>query len=252
MDKVVRTVAKTATWRIIASLYTGIIAFLLTGAFSVAAAVMGGEVIVKIMLYFLHERAWSATRWGMRNEDGIVIWLTGLPSSGKTTLAERLKITFEFGGAKVELLDGDIIRNLFPNTGFSKEDRDKHICRVGYMASLLAKHGAVVLCSFVSPYKATRQQVREMCKQYVEVFVDCPVEQCIKRDVKGLYAKSLSGEIKQFTGVDDPYEPPDDPEIHVHTDQQSIEESKEEIVNVIKQKRPGLLPAFETIDALEP
>lgn len=183
----------------------------------------------------------------MKN-DGVVLWLTGLPSSGKTTLAEQLTVSFERAGVEVELLDGDILRNLFPKTGFSKEERDKHICRVGFMASLLAKHGVVVLCSFVSPYKETRQQVRTMCDQFIEIFVDCPVDHCIKRDVKGLYAKALRGEIKQFTGIDDPYEPPDEPEIHVRTDQQSIRESKDQILEAIIQKRPGLLPAFETID----
>lgn len=167
--------------------------------------------------------------------DGIVVWLTGLPSSGKTTLANHLKTILEQDGRAVELLDGDIIRGIFPSTGFSKKDRDDHICRIGFVASLLSKHGVVVLCSFVSPYKATRQQVRGMCGRFIEVYVDCPVEQCIKRDVKGLYAKALRGEIKQFTGIDDPYEPPDEPEIHVRTDRQDISESVSEIISILTQ-----------------
>jgi adenylylsulfate kinase len=154
---------------------------------------------------------------------------------------------------KAEMLDGDVMRGMFPGTGFSKEDRDNHILRIGYMASLLSKHGVVAICSFVSPYKETRNKVREMCgDDFMEIFVDCPVSDCIERDVKGLYAKALNGEIKQFTGVDDPYEPPESPEAHLKTNEQTITESVAAILEAIKQKRPGLLPAFDTIDALEP
>jgi adenylylsulfate kinase len=159
--------------------------------------------------------------------------MTGLPSSGKTTLAEKLKDPLEKAGRKVELLDGDVIRGLFPKTGFSKEERDNHIRRVGFMASLLAKHGVTVICSFVSPYKETRNQVREMYDNFIEVYIDCPVEKCIERDVKGLYAKALAGEIKQFTGVDDPYEAPDNPEIHLKTDELTVGECVSKLMDEI-------------------
>jgi adenylylsulfate kinase len=242
------------TWRVVASLYTGIVAFALTGTATLTAAIMGGEVLVKMILYFMHERVWSLIGWGTKAMDkGLVIWLTGLPSSGKTTLAESLVGPLAQAQVKTEILDGDVLRGLFPKTGFSKEERDNHILRVGFMASLLAKHGVVALCSFVSPYKETRDKVRKMCgDNFLEIFVDCPVDDCIKRDVKGLYAKALSGEIKQFTGIDDPYEAPDQPEAHLLTSEQTIEESVAAILETVTQKRPGLLPASETIDAYEP
>lgn len=237
MDRIVRSIIKATTWRGVASLYTGIVAFALTQSFSIATTVMGGEVLVKFFLYLIHERVWAQIRWGRMKNGGAIIWMTGLPSSGKTTLAEKIQKPLEQAGKKVQLLDGDVMRGMFPNTGFSKEDRDNHIRRVGYMASLLAKHGVFVVCSFVSPYKETRQQVREMFSDgFVEVFVDCPVEKCIERDVKGLYAKALAGEIKQFTGIDDPYEAPNNPDIHLKTD----ELNEQECVQIMLDKIIGI------------
>lgn len=157
---------------------------------------------------------------------GLTIWFTGLPCSGKTTLALRLNEELEKRGYLPEALDGDVTRKyLSKGLGFSKEDRDENIRRVGFVCSLLTRHGAVTTAAFVSPYESIREEIRGMIGQFVEVFVKCSVETCIERDVKGMYKKALKGEILNFTGVSDPYEEPRNPEIVVETDKESVEES---------------------------
>ena len=158
-----------------------------------------------------------------KHKKGVCIWLTGLPSAGKSTIANILVHMLRSRGRKVTLLDGDVIRtHLSKGLGFSKEDRDTNVLRVGFVASKIVEHNGIVICSLVSPYKATRDKVRLMVPegQFVEVFVDAPVEVCMKRDVKGLYKKATEGLIKNFTGVDDPYEPPVNPEVHIRTDKE--------------------------------
>lgn len=162
---------------------------------------------------------------------GATIWFTGLPCSGKTTLALRLNEELQKRGYEPEALDGDVTRKyLSKGLGFSKEDRDENIRRVGFVCSLLTRHGAITTAAFVSPYRSIRQEIREMIQNFVEVYVKCPVESCIQRDVKGMYKKALAGEIANFTGVSDPYEEPESPEITVETDKQSIEECVEIIL----------------------
>jgi len=163
---------------------------------------------------------------------GFTIWFTGLSGAGKTTLSNMLHHQLqERGITNVEVLDGDVVRtHLSKGLGFTKEDRDTNIRRIGWVAQLLTKHRVANLVSAISPYREVRDEVRKMVEHaggagsFIEVFVDCPVEVCEQRDVKGLYAKARKGEIKQFTGVDDPYENPHKPEVHIRTDQTSAAE----------------------------
>jgi len=167
---------------------------------------------------------------------GVTVWFTGLPCSGKTTIADKLAKVLKEKGRKVERLDGDIVRKgLTRDLGFSKEDRDMNIERVTFVAKLLTRNDVIVLATFVSPYIARRQQTREEIGSYVEVYVDASVEECIKRDVKGMYKKALAGEIKNFTGVDDPYEAPPSPEITVYTEKESVDESVEKVLEYLKK-----------------
>jgi adenylylsulfate kinase len=166
---------------------------------------------------------------------GFVLWLTGLSGSGKTTLAERLYEELDTLGKDYERLDGDVLRGVFPNTGFSKAARDEHIKRVGFMASRLEHHGVIVIASFISPYHEARQFVRNLCTNFIEVFVKASLEECKNRDVKGLYKKALAGEIKEFTGVDHPYEEPVNPQIVVDTVNQTVDESVAQIMDTIKK-----------------
>src|SRR6266568_2528139 len=151
-------------------------------------------------------------------ERGFTVWFTGLSGAGKSTLAEALFHELRRRDLKVELLDGDVVRtNLSRGLGFSKEDRDTNILRIGFVANLLTRNGVACIVSAISPYRDARNECRAQIKDFVEVFVHATVEECAKRDVKGLYAKALAGEIKGFTGVDDPYEPPASPEIYIDT-----------------------------------
>jgi adenylylsulfate kinase len=162
---------------------------------------------------------------------GVTIWFTGLPCSGKTTLAEKLADELKKRGYRPESFDGDITRKyLSKGLGFSKEDRDENIRRVGFVCSLLTRHGAVTTAAFVSPYREIRKEIRLLIGNFVEVYVKCPVETCMKRDVKGMYKKALTGEIKNFTGVSDPYEEPETPEVVVETGNETESESLDKVL----------------------
>ncbi|MGH6689158.1 MAG: adenylyl-sulfate kinase [Gammaproteobacteria bacterium] len=156
---------------------------------------------------------------------GVVMWLTGLSGSGKTTIAAALRTKLMGRGrAQVALLDGDELRAaLSPELGFTKEDRQRHIGRIAYLASVLARHGVDVIVAVISPYREMRAAARAQIADFLEVFVECPLERCIERDPKGLYRKALAGEIARFTGVSDPYEVPEAPEVTVHTDGASVQ-----------------------------
>ena len=169
------------------------------------------------------------------DREGFVLWFTGLPCSGKTTVADAVAEKLKRMNMKVERLDGDIVRQgLTRDLGFSKEDRGKNIERVTFVAKLLSRNGVATLVSFVSPYREKRKHARKETTNFIEVFVKCPVEACKKRDVKGMYAKALRGEIKDFTGVDDPYEDPLNPEIAIETDKETVEESAEKVIGKLK------------------
>ena len=164
--------------------------------------------------------------------NGFTVWFTGLPSSGKSTLAKVLKDEIEKKNRHVEILDGDEVRlRLSKGLGFSKEDRDENIRRISYVAKIITRCGAVAVTCAISPYKSIRQEARQEIQDFIEVFVDCDLDECVKRDVKGLYKKALSGEIKNFTGISDPYEKPDNPEITVNTSSETIEQSLKINVN---------------------
>ncbi len=179
-----------------------------------------------------------------RSSRGFVVWLTGLPASGKTTIARILKGLLSAKNLDVELLDGDWVRKTInPDAGFSREDRRRHLLRVAWIARLLARHGVIVLCSFVSPYRSVRQEVREIIEAegipFIEVYVKCSVEVCMRRDPKGLYRKALKGEIKMFTGVSDVYEEPLNPDITVDTERMKPYEAALTIFNYLR--RIGLI-----------
>ena len=167
-----------------------------------------------------------------RHMKGFTVWFTGLPCAGKSTLANLLYQELRRRGRKVELLDGDVIRtNLSKGLGFSKEDRDTNIMRIGFVADLLTRNGVVCIVAAISPYRETRRRCRTMIHDFVEVYVDATVDECVRRDVKGLYRKAMAGEIKGFTGVDDPYEPPQHAEIHINTMTQTPQESVRRILD---------------------
>jgi adenylylsulfate kinase len=172
----------------------------------------------------------------MKKHQGFTVWFTGIPCCGKTTIADQVAIVLKKKDYTVERLDGDIVRlGLTSNLGFSKKDRDENIRRVTFVAKKLTRNNVIVLATFVSPYREQRRNARKEIERFVEVYVRCPVEICMKRDVKGMYQKALEGKIKHFTGVDDPYEEPEHPELIVNTDTESIEESVKKVLHTIEE-----------------
>jgi adenylyl-sulfate kinase len=169
---------------------------------------------------------------------GFTLWFTGLSGAGKSTLAESIRDEMRARGRRVEILDGDDIRtNLSKGLGFSKEDRDTNIRRIGYVARLLSRNGVVTITAAISPYREVRDEVRGAHEApFVEAFVECSIDELVRRDRKGLYAKALRGEIQHFTGVSDPYEPPVSPDIHLHSDRETVGESRAKILTWLESR----------------
>ena len=168
---------------------------------------------------------------------GVTVWLTGLSGAGKTTIAQRLESELRSRGRAIEILDGDIVRtHLSKGLGFSREDRDTNILRIAFVASLLTRHGVVVVTAAISPYEETRRRARAQIGDFVEVYVRCSIEELTRRDVKGLYEKALRGEIANFTGISDPYEEPVNPDVTVDTEHESVDESVGKILAVLKER----------------
>ncbi len=167
---------------------------------------------------------------------GVTVWFTGFSGAGKSTIATALTEELKSQGYGLEVLDGDEIReNLTKDLGFSKEDRDTNIRRIGFVAKLLTRNGVIVLVPVISPYRAIREEIRKNISDFIEVFVNAPLSVCEERDVKGLYKKVREGKIKQFTGIDDPYEPPLNPEVECRTDKEELSESVAKIMNKLKE-----------------
>lgn len=170
------------------------------------------------------------------NQRGVTIWFTGLSGAGKTTITQALAKTLQDKECKLEVLDGDIVRqNLTKGLGFSKEDRDENIRRIGFVSHLLTRNGVIVLVSAISPYRAIREEVRQKVGDFLEVYVNAPLAICEGRDVKGLYKRARAGEILGFTGIDDPYEPPLNPEVECRTDQEELSESVAKVLQKLEE-----------------
>lgn len=175
---------------------------------------------------------------------GFTVWLTGLSGAGKTTISLMLEQELRARGLKSERLDGDTVRQeLTRDLGFSKEDRDKNIERVGFVARLLSRNDVAVIAAFISPYREARQKVRQQTTNFIEVYVNAPLEVCASRDTKGLYARALDGELTDFTGIDAPYEPPEAPEITLHTDRETPKESLAKLLAYLESHT--LIPLIE-------
>ena len=170
------------------------------------------------------------------NQNGFTLWFTGLPCSGKSAVADGVAGILRGRGLRVERLDGDIVRqDLTRDLGFSREDRNENIRRVTFVAKLLTRNGVAVLTSFISPYREIRARSRQEIGNFIEVYAKCPLEICMRRDVKGMYQKAIRGEIKEFTGISDPYEEPENPEILLETDKETLEESVRKVLRRLEE-----------------
>jgi adenylylsulfate kinase len=231
-----RSFLKSLSYRILASFITSLITYALTRnlELSVAAGIL--DFIVKFLVYFLHERIWQKIYFGKKTQAGGVFWLTGLSGSGKSTLAKKLELYLQSVNRSVVALDGDKIREQFPSTGYSKEERDEHIKRVAITAALLEQQGSFVVVSLISPYAESRYEARNRCQNFHEIYLSADVEICKQRDVKGLYKKALQGLIKNFTGVSDVYEIPFNPELKIETGTETIETSFLKLKKYVRSK----------------
>ena len=181
-----------------------------------------------------------------RDRQGFTLWFTGLSGSGKSTITQKLAPRLRKRNRSVEILDGDEVReNLSKGLGFSREDRDINIRRIGWVCGLLNRHGAVAISAAISPFREARDENRGRIRNYIEIHVDCPLEVLRKRDPKGLYEKALSGEIVNFTGVSDDYDPPKNPEIHLRTDMNDLETCVDQVMNYLEEKG-WILPEYQS------
>ena len=231
-----RSIVKAVSWRVLGTVATSAIVFALTHRWELSLFVGAVEFVSKIALFWMHERVWERVRFGRVESRPSVVWFTGLSGSGKSTISEAVVATLRDEGLRVEHLDGDAVRAIFPGTGFTRPERDAHVRRVGFLAGRLESHGVIVVASLVSPYQESRDAVRAMCRSFVEVHVDTPLAVCEARDVKGLYAKARRGEIAHFTGISDQYEAPTRPELVIDTTRTPVEEGAEQVLRLVRSR----------------
>lgn len=230
-----RSIVKGISWRIAATTTTIIIVYVFFGRLDLAIAAGLLETVLKVGLYWAHERAWFKIRWGKKKIDPFNLWFTGLPLSGKTTIADKVYRELEKLHIPIERIDSKDIRELIPDIGFSREERNRHMHRIGNLIRTLQKNSISTVASFVSPYRESRKAIREMVKNNIVVYVKADVETCKARDYKGKYAKALTGELQNFPGINDVYEEPQYAEIVIDTDKMGADEATEIIVKYVKR-----------------
>jgi len=230
-----RSLVKGFSWRVVATTTTIIIVYIFFGRLDLAIAAGALEWIAKIALYWAHERAWFKIKWGRKKIEPFNLWFTGLPLSGKTTIADALYKELEKLDIPIERLDSKDIRDVIPDIGFTREDRNRHMHRIGHLIKTLQNNSVSTVCSFVSPYRESRKAIREMVKNNIVVYVKADIETCISRDTKGKYEKALKGELQNFTGVNDVYEEPQHAEIILDTDNTSVEDGVKIIMEFIRK-----------------
>jgi adenylylsulfate kinase len=231
-----RSLTKAITWRIIATLTTIVLVYIFFGRLELAAALGGLEVLLKLLFNFLHERAWLFIKFGKKKMEPFVLWFTGLPACGKTTIADLVFEELSNRELEIERLDGRDIRKLYPEVGFTREERIAHLKRVSHMIRLLEKNNVSVVASFISPYTECRDEIRKMIKEnFIEIYVKASVESCKKRDTKNMYNRAEKGEIKNFTGVSDVYEEPRSPHLVLDTESLTAEQCAEQVIQYVEK-----------------
>lgn len=230
-----RSIIKGFSWRFFATTTTVIIVYVFFGRLDLAIAAGVVETVSKVFLYYLHERIWQRIRWGKKQIEPFNLWFTGLPLSGKTTIADLVHEKLKKFQIPLERIDSKDIRELIPDIGYSREDRNRHMHRIGHLIKTLQNNSISTIASFVSPYRESRKAIREMVKNNVIVYVKADVETCKARDYKGVYARALRGELQNFSGVNDEYEEPKHAEIIIDTESMSAEEAAEHIVRYLKK-----------------
>ena len=230
-----RSIVKGISWRVVATATTIVIIYFFFGRLDLAIAAGLIESVLKVGLYWAHERAWFKVRWGKKKIEPFNLWFTGLPLSGKTTIADKVYTELEKLHIPLERLDSKDIRDLIPNIGYTRENRNRHMHRIGFLIQKLQKNSISTVASFVSPYRESRKAIRTLVTNNIVVYVKTDIETCKARDYKGKYEKALRGEFQNFSGVNDIYEEPQHAEITIDTDTMSADEACAIIVKYIKK-----------------
>ena len=230
-----RSIVKGVSWRVLATTTTITIVYFFFDRLDLAIAAGMIETVLKVGLYWAHERAWFKVKWGRKKIEPFNLWFTGLPLSGKTTIANRVYEELLKLDIPLERLDSKDIRDVVPDIGFSREDRNRHMRRIGHLIKTLQNNSISTVASFVSPYRESRKAIREMVKNNIVVYVKADIETCKARDVKGKYLKAQRGEYQNFTGVNDVYEEPQHAEIIIDTDKMTVDEASKIIVKYVKK-----------------
>jgi adenylylsulfate kinase len=231
-----RSIVKGISWRIVATSTTILIVYLFFGRLDLAIAAGMLETVAKVALYWAHERAWFRIRWGRKKIEPFNLWFTGLPLSGKTTIADKVYASLENLDIPIERIDSRDLRELIPDIGYTREDRNRHMRRVGHLIETLQNNSVSTVASFVSPYKESRKAIRQMVQNTIVVYVKADLETCKSRDYKGVYERALRGELKNFTGISDIYEAPEHAEIVIDTDAMTPDQAVEKIVRYVKKR----------------
>lgn len=231
----IRSIAKGFSWRLFATTTTVIIVYIFFGRLDLAIAAGIIETVSKVLLYYAHEKIWQRVRWGKKQIEPFNLWFTGLPMSGKSTIGDLVFEKLKKYQIPMERIDSKDIRDLIPDIGYSREDRNRHMHRIGHLIKTLQNNSISTVASFVSPYRESRKAIREMVKNNVVVYVKADIEICKARDYKGVYAKALAGELQNFSGVNDVYEEPQHAEIIIDTEILSAEEAANVIVQYLKK-----------------
>lgn len=230
-----RSVLKTISWRFLATLTTFSLVWIFTGQIDTALTVGGLEVIIKMIIYFFHERGWNRIKWGRKHIEPFVVWITGLSGSGKTEVAKIVARDLRSRNFNTDHLDGETIRDIFPRTGFSRNEVNRHIERVGLLASRLEQNGVFVVASFISPFGESREFVRSLCDNFIEIHLSTPLEYCEKIDYNNLYSRARRGEVKNLAGVDVEYEDPQSPDLVLDVSELGIEKAAERVNGYLRK-----------------
>ena len=230
-----RSIVKGISWRIVATMTTIVIVYLFFGRLDLAIAAGLLETVLKVGLYWGHEKVWQKIYWGKKRIEPFNLWFTGLPLSGKTTIADKVYAELEKLHIPIERIDSKDIRELVPNIGFTREDRNRHMIRIAHLIKTLQNNSISTVASFVSPYRESRKAIRTMVENNIVVYVKADIETCKQRDYKGVYKKAMAGELQNFSGINDVYEEPQHAEIVVDTDQMSADEAAQAIVKYVKK-----------------
>lgn len=251
-----RSVVKALSWRLMGTLATSGIVLVLTGKLMIAASVGALELLSKLLLGFAHERLWSKVRFGIAEARPVVVWITGLPGSGKTELAESVYRKMKGDGRKVEFLDGGTVRHLFPELGFSSSEIDLHIKRIGHLVSRLEDNGVSTVNSFVSPYRSSREFVKNVCTTVLEIHVDSSIEECERRLGNDFYSNARENQLPNVPGISYPFEAPLKPDLRLNLSATSVEEATDSVLTLVRsaerEKKKKRIPAPAFSPAMNP